>query len=357
MSEAIDSSELHLAWLAGAETAGDLREILLPLAEALRSRHHRIALFLPRGSVRADLDRTVERVVEYDPPKWYTRGHVDALAREIVSCRAELLHVLDAGVEPLGATLATQARLPWVVTCTRRGAKHLPAVDPAPLLLAITEPIRDDLLAGRKIGAGQTRLWRPGVRVLDEAKNLAFNDRDVAILVDAQSADPDMLQAVLQSFAELRRRRSDCLLFFADADRLERRLRRQAERMDLAGLLTFVSRAQSRARAEIVRSADVYVSVASARSVDLWPLVAMAAGVPVVAPAGGAGDYLHDGKTATLFDPEDPADLAEKLSSILAEGDSIDWQAEEALRYVRKHHDPARQADDLAAVYRSRLIR
>jgi hypothetical protein len=352
-----DKSEFRLAWLAGPTTASDLREILLPLAEELRLRGMRIMLFEPRESPRVDLEQAVEEVREYDPPKWYTRGHVDSLVREIDASGSQVMHVLDAGVELLGASVAAQTRLPWVVTCNRRGGKHLPAVDPAPLLLAISEPIRDDLLAGRKIGAGQTRLWRPGVRVTEEAKNLAFNDRDVAILVDAQSADPDMLQAVLRSFAELRRCRSDCLLFFADADRQERRLRRQAERMDLAGLLTFVSRAQFHARAEIVRSTDVYVSVASARNVDLWPLVAMAAGVPVVAPAGGSDDFLIDGKTATLFDPQEPADLAEKLSSILAEGDSIDWQAEEALRYVRKHHDPSRQADDLAAVYRSRRTR
>lgn len=357
MTEETTQPPLRVAWLAGPRTLGDLREVLLPTAEALGPWGVEVVLLVPAGCGAGDVGDAAADVVSYPMPRWHTRRLLATLAGKVASAGTSVLHALDASVEPLGAGVASEIPLPWLVTCTRRGGKHLSTISPEPLLLALSEPIRADLLGSRKIGAGQVRLWRPGVHVTEEPKNLAFNDRDVAVLADAEGASQPMLLALLHSFAELHRRRSDCLLFFVEASGRERFLRRQASRLGVARWLTFVSQTQARARAQIIQAADVYVSLSESNRLDLGTLVAMAGGVPVVTPADGSEDFLQADKTATLFDPADPHDLAEKLSSILSEGDQTDWQAEKALRYVREHHDPQRQAGELAGLYRNRRLK
>ena len=85
-------------------------------------------------------------------------------------------------------------------------------------------------------------------------------------------------------------------------------------------------------------------------------LLAMAAGVPVLAAAGkSANDFLRDGETAMGFTCGDYAELTVKLSAMLEDRASARALAENALEYIRRNHSAAANVTALASMYREVL--
>ena len=100
------------------------------------------------------------------------------------------------------------------------------------------------------------------------------------------------------------------------------------------------------------KAADVYVSPVSRKSLDVQRLLAMAAGVPVLAATGGVGDFLHDAQTALLFAPGDSADLTTKLLGVVEDRAAARNLAEGGLQYLRENHSPTSMVVELAEAYR-----
>src|SRR5205085_5590694 len=70
----------------------------------------------------------------------------------------------------------------------------------------------------------------------------------------------------------------------------------------------------------------------------LVPLEAMARGTPVVAtPSGGSIEYLRDGENCLLSAPDDPRDLAAKLTRLAADEELRERLRENGLALAPQH--------------------
>jgi glycosyltransferase involved in cell wall biosynthesis len=134
--------------------------------------------------------------------------------------------------------------------------------------------------------------------------------------------------------------------------RAERRLRTLSELLGVRGDVTFVDRQPPWLLPEIFKAADVYVAPVPDRRIDMPCLLAMAAGVPVLAAGVGASDFLIDGQTARCFAPGNAADLTAKLKTLLDDRAAAVALAEGALAHLRTHHSPAGAVEAVTRIYR-----
>jgi glycosyltransferase involved in cell wall biosynthesis len=103
---------------------------------------------------------------------------------------------------------------------------------------------------------------------------------------------------------------------------------------------------------EVMHGADYYIMPAPTDRFTANRLLAMAAGLAIVAPAGTTEDYLIDGETASLFDPHRPQDLATKWLALLEDRAAARQLAHGALDHVRAHHQASTMVTATAFLYR-----
>ncbi len=157
---------------------------------------------------------------------------------------------------------------------------------------------------------------------------------------------------MLRSFADLIRRKLDCVFFVVGNGRADGQLRLSADKLGLRGELTFVDRQPLRLLPEMFKAADIYVAPVPSRGIDMPSLLAMAAGIPVLAAGEGAADFFIDGQTMLRFKQGNPADLAGKLASLMDDHAMAARLAESALEHLRTCHSPAGVVAALTRIYR-----
>jgi len=104
--------------------------------------------------------------------------------------------------------------------------------------------------------------------------------------------------------------------------------------------------------ADLLRSADVVVTVPWYEPFGMVPLEAMACGVPVIASAvGGHLDTVVDGRTGVLVPPRDPDTLARRLRELLDDPERRAALAAAAAERARSRYGWDRIARDTELLY------
>jgi len=349
---------VRVGWIASDQTWNRLSGTLGPLAVGLADELLEVAAMCPEDVQEKILPSPPMAVIRYRPPGWPGKQKkTHALAERLREGKVRLLHALDAPAVHLTRRLARLLGCPYVVSAYRLGdgqrIGHLD--DLAAAALAAGEEIHKELVGRRCLEADAVHIVRPGVHQVSSAACSVGRDRRPAVVADDVLSDFASTEAVLTAFAQLKQRGLDCVFFLIGAGPAERRLRKRAETLEITDVLTFVDRLTSRQLSGILKAADVYICPRAIRGVNLSILLAMAAGVPVLAPADDGADFLTDGRTARIFRARDAEDLSAKLAAMLEDGSSATDLANGALAHLCRHHRPARMVAAVAEVYRSVL--
>jgi len=348
---------VRAAWVAGRGTFERLSRVLQPLAVGLIDEVVDVVVLAPAEDAGGELANVPYDVVRYPTHRWLPLrdGAIEALAGELKRRKIDLLHALDAPAAKLTHRLAEQADLPYLLTSySLDDAGRLAGVAAgAAEVLAASETLRAALIEKGLCPAERVRLMRPGVYHVRHPTCFDEPDHSVAIVAGGPLDDPAAFEPVLQCFAELAARKYDCVFFLIGSGPAERRLRHRAEQLGLRRQLTFVERQPLGQLTGILKSADVYISPIRHRELDMRCLLAMAAGVPVLAAAGDTvNDFLRDGETATFFNRADAAELIVTLTALLDDRASARALAASAIEYVHRNHSPAVNVTGLAHLCR-----
>ena len=347
---------LRVAWVAGQQTLDRFARVLRPLAIGMLDELVQLTAICPERADASSMPTPPVAVMPYATPRWWNRwtSLAHPLVEKLPADKLQLLHALDAGSAKLAAALAKRLGLPYIVSChSLRDARRLDRRDHnVAAVVAASEPILAQLQRRKVARDDKLHLLRPGVHRVRHAN--CFNDpqRSISIVLCGALDDFDAYAAALRSLAELTAREYDCAFFIIGDGPAERRLRSLAERLAMHHQLTFAGPRPGPQLPGILKAADIYVSPVSRTDLDLHCLLAMAAGVPVLAPSGGAADFLRDGETATLFPRANATALTEKLVALLDDRPAARDLAESGLRYIRDHHSPAAMVFALAEIYR-----
>lgn len=104
----------------------------------------------------------------------------------------------------------------------------------------------------------------------------------------------------------------------------------------------------------VLSNYSIAVMPSRAESFGLGVLEAMAAGVPVVTTrCGGPEEFIQDGMTGYVVNPEDVAELSEAMRKVLADPERARAMAREARRKVAIDFDLESKLDDILTQLRS----
>jgi glycosyltransferase involved in cell wall biosynthesis len=348
---------VRVAWVAGPRTLEEYGRILQPLAVGLLDELVELTAICPQAAGVERLPSPPVRILRYGRLNWWALWEAASTMRELAgqveSGRVQLLHALDSSAAPLAARLSRETKTPYVLSSydlrDGRRVRRLP-VAPA-CVLAASEILLKEL---RQRAGGGTRLelLRPGVYPVRRASCFTQPQYRVTLVAGGRLEEAAAGKAALRAFASVAQRKYDCAYFILGAARAERDLRAMARKLGLYGDLAFADWQEHWQLEEIFKAANLYAAPAEQKDLDVRCLLAMAAGVPVLAAGQGACDFLIEGRTATLFRRGDARDLAEGLLRFLEDRAAARAQADSALEYLREHHTPARMVAELARVYR-----
>ncbi len=347
---------IRVVWAVGPQTFYRYARVLQPLAVGLMDELVELSIVCPPPPANQPPLGMPCEVVPCPCRGWlgFRESGIVRLGENLRRWKADLIHAVDSSAAELARQVALDQNLPYMVSSFDLADARLlgEIVGEADLMLAASKPIAD-ALAARGRAESRTRLLRPGVFHVRHATCFQEPGNSVAIVAGGPLEDFRAFEAVLLCFAELAVRKFDCVFFVVGSGRAERKLRQQALRLNLGPRITFIDAMSMEQLARIFQDADIYITPAVQGAIDMQSLLAMAAGMPVLAATGeGANDFLRDGQTVMSFPCGNHEELTAKLSAILDDRARARALAESALEYLRLNHSAACNVTALACMYR-----
>lgn len=349
---------VRVAWAVGPESFRRYARMLQPLAVGLMDELVELTVMCQLADDEPPMGTPCETIpCPCRGLLGYSRSSIERIGENVRRWKADLIHAVDSSAADLAHRVAADQNLPYIIGgFDLADARRLCdiAADAA-MLLPASQPIAD-ALAAHGMDKRRIRLLRPGVYNVRHATCFQELGNSMAVVAGGPLEDFHAFDAVLRCFAELVAREFDCVFFVIGSGPCEKKLRQQARKLNLGQRITFIDALPAGQLARIFRDADIYITPAPQRSIDMQSLLAMAAGVPVLAAAGkSANDFLRDGETVMGFTCGDYAELTVKLSAMLDDRASARALAEIALEYIRQNHSPAANVIALAGMYREVL--
>lgn len=141
------------------------------------------------------------------------------------------------------------------------------------------------------------------------------------IVVFGRIAPEKNLDAALDIFSHVARKIDAHLLFIGEGaaqEHLEERVRA----LGLSMRVRFLNMRRGEELTEILNACDLFLITSKAETQSMVLIQAMACGLPAVAAnAGGLVQYVHDGETGYLVDPDDTQVSSARVLEILSDGE------------------------------------
>ncbi len=352
---------IRVGWIADTGTLDHLARVVKPLAVGMLDELVELVAVCPRAANTGEIPSPPVEVLSYGPVRRFglwTGAH-ERLGQEMRGRRLELLHALDTQAAGLAGRLADTLKLPYVLSSFSLGdSERLGGMTRRPdAIIAAGDLIRQRLVQRHAAPPEKIRVVHPGVYCAKRATCFTQTQQTVAIVAGGSLDSFRAFRPVVESFAALLKADIDCALFILGSGRAEKQLRKLADALGVRTEVTIVDRPGQGQLPGIFKAADIYISPAPARAVDMTSLLAMSAGVPVLAATDekDPSDFLVADETALLFEKGSSEELTAKLKSLMEDRAAARSLADKALEYLRKSHSPATMVSKIVEVYRQVL--
>lgn len=223
-------------------------------------------------------------------------------------------------------------------------------LDQASEVLAVSGPVRDELIANYRVGARPIRVVENGVDTDFFAFHGPAGRRDEVLFVGRLAVRKGVAR-LLAAFRALGPG-TNLRLVIAGEGPLDGRLRARAAALGIADrvdFLGFLDRPTLRAR---LQAAAVFVCPSDYEGFPLTLLEAMACGVPVVSTR--SGPLAGSARLPVLTVDPDADALADGIVQVLSQPAVAAERARAARRFVEERHSWERVVDDLEEAYGAR---
>jgi glycosyltransferase involved in cell wall biosynthesis len=327
-------SPLRVAYVTNAHGVGGAERIVLALLRGGREREWAQLVLNPFATDRsaalaescaptAYRARPAQRVTQLPALRRW-------LARELAAFEPDLVHVSLFQATALTATLRlgrtatvlthaygegvrARARAGLAERLDRWASRRYDAV------VAISESVQRFVVDDLGVPAARVQLIRPGWEGNPVARST--EPRPPTAICVAKFRPEKGHALLLDAFAQVLERVPDARLVLVGDGELADPMARRAQDLGISGQVRFAGAVES-IWPELAR-ADVFVLASTTEAAGIAIMEAMAAGLPVVAPAvGGIPELVTPGRNGELCRPGDRADMARALGALLGDSDA-----------------------------------
>ena len=267
--------------------------------------------------------------------------------------RPDLLHALGPEMAAPAIALAERWQVPYVLTIREflpTGGRLRLSGRWCRALVATGRDLAEDLIVRMGVPESWVAVVPPGI----ELPELTAKVGGAGVPV-VGAAGPLVDGSGLATFLGAARRvvdaGVDAEFVVAGQGREEGDLRRRAERLGVADRVTFAG--DPGRDGPFWRVLDVFCQTALGPDTGRPLATALARGIPAVASdVPGLRALLADGTVGRLVPPSEPKALADEILALLADPALAAELGGRARRRMAEEFDPAREAGDLAALYR-----
>lgn len=196
----------------------------------------------------------------------------------------------------------------------------------------------------------QTYLFRPLSEKGNLKKKLRIGER--AVLIFGRIAKEKNLDFALSIFAQLS---SETELVFVGDGPYREHIEKRVNELQIRSRVRFLGVLRGESLVEAVNACEVCLITSTGETQSLSTLQSLACGLPVVAAnIGGPAEYIRDGETGYLVDPEDAETFVARLTKILNEPYTATRLGQQARQSV-EIFSPERITAEFEAAYRSTI--
>ncbi len=340
---------LRICWIGSQETIESSGRILGPLAVGLCDEFVELTLVCPEAADLRDLPSPPVKIIKHLPVRWpILHGYrINQLKKAVLQAfpkKPHLIHALDAASVPMARRLAQRCGVDHVATAWSLGdCKHMGILHHRPAaVLATDRAVADDIMRHHWNPTDRIEVVPPGVHQVLKATCFTDPSRCATIILSGPRDNAPGFVTAIESFGELLESDYDCSFFIIVGGKAERQLRRLVEQLGLRHEVTFVDRKPMSRLPGIFKASDIYISAGPDQKLDVHALLAMSAGVPVLAAKKAVGAFVHNTDTAIVFDPNDRKSLTAELIGLLENHDRARSTAQNSLDYLKEHHTAAK---------------
>jgi glycosyltransferase involved in cell wall biosynthesis len=273
----------------------------------------------------------------------------------------DIVHAFGGRAIPLALAAAEREDVPVVIEAWRTGsAARLAATartgGPTVYFSAPDVAIQREILALGKSGPAGSAAIQERVRVVPWGVHMPewvrakpFGEHTLSAMIIGSGHDATGMTAALDGLARACPKDRE-LLVFVDADAGRRaRLWKQANRLGIAGAVSFVDNLE--ARRDLLVAGDLLISPESRGEHRTAILEAFACEMLVVSAADPGVSCLRDGHTARLVAGPNPAAWEAAIRSLMDDPAGSRSLAQSAKQYVQDHHLASTQVRLLIDLY------
>lgn len=286
--------------------------------------------------------------------RWWRQRRLLQLAGPLREAGADLVHAMTVRMWVPAAKLACELGVPVVFNCPsmhvvgRAGEAMRAASAMRAGFTATTQPIAEALRAAVGPGPLIERV-PPGVHVPDETVARRAQPEAPCLVITGTGRFDPQYAALFEALRVYVGKRPQAQFFLEAHGGDQHTLWQAAQRM---GLLTHISIVPLQASAaSVLLQADAVLQPQASGRTHSFTLNAMAEGVPVLALADPALDYLLDGQTAWVIDQPQPHRWTARLDEMEAATGDIDRLIASARAWCSRHHLVSHRVVQVLKVY------
>jgi glycosyltransferase involved in cell wall biosynthesis len=139
------------------------------------------------------------------------------------------------------------------------------------------------------------------------------------------------------------------MFVIAGSGKQERQVRKLVNTLGLSDTVVIVPKLS--AWRSILAAGDIFIKPQPSESLDAVLLEAMAVGAAVACCKGGVDGLIIDGRTATVFEPDDELSIYNSLQKLLNRREYARQLANQAKQYLRENHSVASMIAETLKAY------
>ncbi len=280
------------------------------------------------------------------------RYNKNLLIEELKNFNPTVLHCLGEDQATIVRLLSKQLNIPYLLTINRlhkRFAQISLSSKRLAQIIAPTESLIADIAKMHRRFSGRLKHINIGTFVPETTECFSKSTQLPNIITLSPLKEDSKFSNLLSAARHLAIEGYEFILTIISNNKTEKHLRGLISALGLTQNVIIVPRIEPWRK--LVAAGDIFVQAWPSNSFNLILLEAMSVGTVVAACKGGIDDFIIEGKTAVVFNPDDELSIHNCLQELLNSREKARKIARQAQQYVKQNHSVSKMIDEILQLY------